>query len=316
LRYEAFSSIQETIFLQLIQVYLEIDMPGHTSSIFHFSPELIAANNVQPHWDTVAGEPPSGTMKLNSTAVYDFLDKLWDDVLPRISPYSNLMHTGGDEVNIKAYEFDDTVRSSDPAVIKPLLQRFLDTAHCRIRAAGMTPVVWEEMLLHHNVSLGKDVIVQTWLGSASVVKVVEAGHKVIVGTHTHWYLDCGHGAWLDSSSAADSDYADWCGPRKNWRKIYSLDPLAGIPEHNHHLVLGGEVSLWSEQTDEVNLDVMLWPRTAAAAEVLWSGARDMSQQSEASRRLTEMRDRLVARDVRAEPVRMAWCEMEGGCNQS
>jgi len=91
-----------------------------------------------------------------------------------------------------------------------------------------------------------------------------------------------------------------------------LNPLAGVAEHLHHLVLGGQVSLWSEQTDEINLDVMLWPRTAAAAEVLWSGARDMSKQKEASRRLTEMRSRLVARGVRAEPVRMAWCEMEGG----
>jgi len=161
-------------------------MPGHTSSIHHAYPELIAAYNVQPGWDTVAAEPPSGTLKLNSTAVYDFLDKLWNDVLPRISPYSTLMHTGGDEVNIKAYELDDTVKSSDPAKIQPLLQKFLDKAHSRVRAAGMTPIVWEEMLLHHNVILGKDVIVQTWLDGASVVKAVEAGHKVIVGTHAYW----------------------------------------------------------------------------------------------------------------------------------
>lgn len=94
-----------------------------------------------------------------------------------------------------------------------------------------------------------------------------------------------------------------------------MDLLADIPEHLQHLVLGGEVSLWSEQTDEFNLDVMLWPRAAAAAEVLWSGARNMDKQGEASRRLAEMRDRLVARGIRAEPVRMAWCEMEGGCRQ-
>lgn len=149
---------------------------------------MIAAYNVQPHWNTVAAEPPSGTLKLNSTAVYNFLDKLWDDVLPRISPFSKIMHTGGDEVNIKAYELDDTIKSGDPAVIQPLLQQFLDRAHSRIRAAGMTPAVWEEMLLAQNVTLGKDVIVQTWLDSASVLKVVEAGHKVIVGTHTYWVL--------------------------------------------------------------------------------------------------------------------------------
>lgn len=161
-------------------------MPGHTSSIHHAYPELIAAYNVQPDWSTVAAEPPSGTLKLNSSAVYDFLGKLWDDVLPRVSQFSTLMHTGGDEVNIKAYEMDDTVNSSDPAVIKPLLQNFLDETHLRIRVEGMMPIVWEEVLLNHNVALSKDVIVQTWLNSSSVVKVVEAGHRVIVGTHTHW----------------------------------------------------------------------------------------------------------------------------------
>jgi len=140
-------------------------------------------------------------------------------------------------------------------------------------------------------------------------------NSVTQSNATSKYLDCGHGAWLDNQSGANSDYPDWCGPRKNWRRIYSLDLLADVPEYLHHLVLGGEVSLWSEQTDEVNLDVMLWPRTAAAAEVLWSGTRDMSMQSEASKRLAEMRDRLVAKGVRAEPVRMAWCEMEGGCVQ-
>jgi len=108
-----------------------------------------------------------------------------------------------------------------------------------------------------------------------------------------------------------------CAPYHNWRAIYSYNPLANIPSSNQHLVLGGEVHLWAEQTDPSNLDQMLWPRAAAAAEVLWSGATDVDgkgrSQKEAAPRLSEMRERLVEMGVRAEPVQMVYCTMEGGC---
>lgn len=76
--------------------------------------------------------------------------------------------------------------------------------------------------------------------------------------------------------------------------------------------------MWAEQTDPVNLDRMIWPRGSAAAEVLWSGAKDAEgknrSQIDASPRLSEMRERLVARGVGAEPIQMLYCTMEGmGC---
>lgn len=97
--------------------------------------------------------------------------------------------------------------------------------------------------------------------------------------------------------------------------IYSYDPLQGIPEDKQDLVIGGECHLWMEQTDPVNLDDMLWPRAAAAGEVLWSGAKDAQgnnrSQVEASPRLSEMRERLVARGIAAEPIQMPFCIMNG-----
>ena len=52
-------------------------------------------------------------------------------------------------------------------------------------------------------------------------------------------------------------------------QVYAYDPLADIPESQQHLVVGGEVHMWAEQTDGVNLDNNLWPRVSAAGEVLW-----------------------------------------------
>jgi hexosaminidase len=75
--------------------------------------------------------------------------------------------------------------------------------------------------------------------------------------------------------------------------------------------------MWAEQTDPVNVDRMIWPRGAAVAEILWSGAKDARGQNrsqiEASPRLSEMRERLVSRGVGAEPIQMPFCTMDGGC---
>ncbi|KAL8627122.1 hypothetical protein Q9189_007183 [Teloschistes chrysophthalmus] len=164
------AQIQEYGMYRGVEVIIEIDMPGHTSSIHWAYPDLITAYNIQPNWAEYANEPPSGSLKLNSSAVYDFLHSLWEDLLPRAATYSAYFHTGGDELNPNAYRLDETVRSNDTHVIQPLLQKFVDFNHGYVRAAGMAPMVWEEMLLEWNLTLGKDVVVQTWLSDDSVLQ--------------------------------------------------------------------------------------------------------------------------------------------------
>ncbi|KAI4726057.1 putative cytochrome 52A4 [Aureobasidium sp. EXF-10728] len=300
-----------------VEVILEIDMPGHTSSIAYSYPDLIAAFN-EKDWSQYAAEPPSGTLKLNSTAVTEFLDTLFDDLLPRVLPYSSYFHTGGDEVNVNAYNLDDTVRSNDTAILQPLMQAFVDRAHTKVRAAGLTPIAWEEMLLTWNLTLESDVVIQTWQSDEAVAETVSKGHKALVGNYNYWYLDCGHGQWLDfypDVSQQYYPYNDYCAPLHNWRVMYAYDPLNGVPANLTHLVLGGEVHIWSEQTDPVNIDRQVWPRACAAAEVLWSGAKDEQGQNRsqitASPRLSEMRERLVARGIGAEPIQMPFCTQNG-----
>lgn len=56
--------------------------------------------------------------------------------------------------------------------------------------------------------------------------------------------------------------------------LVSFDPYKGVKTSQRHLVLGGETVLWSETTDETNVDSKIWPRAAAIAEIYWSGGRD------------------------------------------
>lgn len=134
------------------------------------------------------------------------------------------------------------------------------------------------------------------------------------------YLDCGKGQWLNFEPKTAGNYwpyNDYCAPYHNWRVMYSYDPLQDIAAESQHLVIGGEVHAWAEQTDPVNVDRVVWPRAAAAAEILWSGAKDPKtggnrSQVEAAPRLSDMRERLVKMGVMAEPIQMAFCTMEAG----
>ena len=298
-----------------VEVYLEIDMPGHTASIAHSHPNLITAFN-EP-WSKYALEPPAGQMKLHSPDIPPFIADLFNDLLPRASPFSKYFHIGGDEINTEAYNLDDTVKSSNKAVLRPLLQKFIDHAISLVQTHNLTPIAWEDMLLEWDIEFPPSTIIQTWKSSTSLARVVAKGHRALFGPCHDWYLDTGFGTFLDPDpdnpdSPVKRPYPDWCPPHKNWRQILSFDPLADIPDESKHLVIGGEVHLWGELTDSVTLDGMLWPRAAAAAGLLWSGKGDIGE--ETTRALAEMRERLVLGGIRAGMVQMEYgLRYRGSC---
>lgn len=82
----------------------------------------------------------------------------------------------------------------------------------------------------------------------------------------------------------------------SWQQMLSFDPLAGLTADQHKLVMGGQVSLWSEQADETNLDTLLWPRALAAVEVFWSGNKK-GDLDNALPRLHDARYRMKVRPI-------------------
>lgn len=180
-----------------VSVFVEIDVPGHTASVAHAYPNLIAAFN-EEDWSTFAAEPLSGQLKLNDIGVASFVATLLHDLLPRTSPYTSLYHVGGDELNLAAYLLDETVKSDKPEILKPLLQTFIDQVINASIGAGLQPIIWEELLLDWNLTFpapdkSKPVtqtLVQVWRNSARIEEVLKRGHRAIFGDYHHWYLDC------------------------------------------------------------------------------------------------------------------------------
>jgi hexosaminidase len=303
-----------------VHVYLEIDLPGHTNSIGSAYPDLVVGSSAHP-WGSYAAQPPAGQLRLNDPNVHEFLGTLLGDFGGRLEGRSQLFHTGGDEFNVNVYQLQENLRTSDKDTLRPHVHKIVLEAHDKLRSFGLTPVVWEEMLHDWAVPMERDTIIQTWKEASSIADAVRKGHRVIAGSYRSWYLDCGAGNWVDpprGKSVGDAD-TNWCGPVKSWRNMYTYNPVAGLLAEEAKLVIGGEVHMWSEQTDEHNVDSKVWPRAAAAAEVLWSGAttgegagESPRPLEEASPRLLEFRERLVAQGVEAEPLQQLWCLQHPG----
>ena len=179
-----------------VEVFLEIDLPGHSSAVGYAYPDLVTATNKEP-WSQFALKPPSGQLKLNSSDVTHFISTLLQDLLPRSSHWSSKFHLGGDELNMNAYSLDPNVRSSSPRVLQPLVQSFVDHLISIAQSHGIQLIVWEEMALDWNLTLPKSVTVQTWRSTSPLNSVLAKGHKALFGSNSHWYLDCGSGYFLD-----------------------------------------------------------------------------------------------------------------------
>ncbi|TVU47896.1 hypothetical protein EJB05_07512 [Eragrostis curvula] len=322
-----------------IRVIPEIDMPGHTGSWAGAYPEIVTCAN--KFWaptgkPALASEPCTGQLNPLNPKTYRVVQDVLRDLAAAFpDPY---LHAGADEVNTACWEDDPVVRRflKDGGTHNRLLELFVNaTRPFLVHELNRTSVYWEDVLLGPKVSVRQEVlprdttVLQTWNnGPENTKRIVAAGYRAIVSSASYYYLDCGHGGWVGNDSRYDKQEKEregtplfndpggtggsWCAPFKTWQRVYDYDILHGLTEDEATLVLGGEVALWSEQSDATVLDGRLWPRAAAAAETLWSGNKGASgrkRYANATGRLNEWRYRMVGRGVRAEPIQPLWCPL-------
>ncbi|KAK7054384.1 Glucosamine-6-phosphate isomerase (Glucosamine-6-phosphate deaminase) (GNPDA) (GlcN6P deaminase) [Paramarasmius palmivorus] len=295
-----------------IDVIMEIDNPGHTSSIGNSHPEHIACFQST---NGNLGDPPSGQLRLASDATLNFTLDVLSSVAKTLP--SKFFATGGDEVNQPCYAQDDQTQqelSSSGRTLEEALTDFVDATHDMVRGIGKTPVIWEEMVLDHNITLKNDTVAMVWRSSENAASVVARNIRIIHAPSDYFYLDCGAGGWLGFDS--------WCDPFKNWIRAYTFDPYANITAEQQHLVLGGQQLLWAEQSGPENLDPIVWPRAASSAEVFWTGAilpdgtpriagveGNVTTKANLLARMHDIRERLVRRGVRAINIQPKWCAL-------
>ena len=112
---------------------------------------------------------------------------------------------------------------------------------------------WDEIF---ESGIDKDAIIMLWRGSGrgvEPVKVLKAGHDVIFSPETHCYFDVEY-------------------EQISIQKTYSYEPIdESITGELANHVLGVQANMWTHiATNEVAMDMQIFPRLTALSEVAWS----------------------------------------------
>ncbi|KAF8843280.1 N-acetylhexosaminidase [Paxillus ammoniavirescens] len=297
-----------------IDVVVEIDTPGHTAVIGESHPEHVVCFHATP-WANWASEPPAGQLRFANESTVSFTTSLLS-AIAKMFP-SKLFSTGGDEVHTSCYDADaqtQEILNSTGQTLDQSLSSFTQSTHGALEKLGKTPVVWEEMVLEHNITLSNNTVVMVWISSQNVEAVAQKGFRIIHAASDYFYLDCGAGEWIGDDPLANS----WCDPFKTWQKSYTFDPTANLTEAESKLILGGQHMLWSEQSSPHNLDSIIWPRAAASAELFWSGPTGTGTTANgrnvdtALPRLHDIAFRMTNRGVATIALQPLWCALRPG----
>ncbi|MFJ6679805.1 family 20 glycosylhydrolase [Microbacterium sp. NPDC091382] len=241
----------------------EFDMPGHTHAVSLAYPGIAEApvtDVITEGAIPVEGEPYTGTavgfssLRVHDEATYAFVRDVFAE-LAELTP-GPWLHFGGDESHGTTPED---------------FARFVSRASAVIADLGKTPMAWHEAGAATGLAPG--TVGQYW----GFVTPVDAAPQ-----HARGFADRGGRVVL---SPADAVYLDmkptddaplgltWANGATSLERAYSWEPadvVDGLPED---AILGVEAPLWTETVATLaDIDALVFPRIAAAAEIAWSPA--------------------------------------------
>ena len=265
-----------------VRVVLEVDTPGHASSMCVSYPAL-CCGAVGPN-TPLTPVPDAAGKNATLDAIRAVLGEL--AALPHVGEF---LHLGGDEVDPSCWNNTPAVRAWMAAhgIATPdgVYDYFVANVDAMALALNVSPIRWEEVWAHFGTRLDKRTVVHAWLSERALVNATSSGYRAIYSVDSDYYLS---------------------GPHISlpWSVYYNADPLAGVTNLSAvPLVLGGETALWSETADASDAVGTIFPRAAAAAERQWS--YDWVTNSSAPNvhaRLAAFRCFLLERGVGAAPL--------------
>ncbi|KAI8063895.1 glycoside hydrolase superfamily [Gongronella butleri] len=310
-----------------IRVILEVDNPAHTATIGLSHPDVMAC--LFDWWGPIAAEPPAGQLNPLNKKALEITSNLLKEAAKRFP--DSVLHMGGDEINGKCWETNKEIAAylkKHNMTTDDLWHDWTNKLGAVVEKAKKRPMLWEDGVVSGG-DFSKNTIIQAW--NFPPHNFTSKGYDVVSSQWDYFYLDCGHGGWVGNdtryiSPTQQSTPADtfnyggvggsWCAPYKSWQRVYTYDPSYGVKKTDKGKVLGTEVCLWSEQSDPHTVDSKLWPRSAAAAEITWSGAYDKKGERRTlgavQPRFQDWTLHLQARAIGAAPISPKFCTLYPG----
>jgi hexosaminidase len=199
-------------------------------------------------------------------------------------------HIGGDEVIYGCWKEDPNVinwLNKNKLTLDQLMQLYENNLSSILMKHNKKMIAWEEIFTSYNLKISNNsYIIQVWKNSDILLTIAKSNFQCLLSYG--WYLNQLDQSWEDFYLNEPFEY--------NFKWTPSLEKF----------VIGGEAAAWSEIISYANLDQVIWPRTAATAERLWS-PRYVNNTEEAIPRLNEQICRLNKRGIMSGPIQPGFC---------
>ncbi len=251
-----------------ITVVPEIEMPGHCTSALAAYPELSCTGGPFTL-------PPGGLWPISDVfcpgneAVFAFLEDVLDEVLALFP--SKIIHIGGDEVDKARWRVcpkcQARMKAEGLKTEEELQSWFVRRIEAYLNARGRTLLGWDEIL---EGGLAPNAAVMSWRGFEGGVAAAKAGHPVVMTPTAFCYYD-----YLQGDPALEPQGIGGYVPLS---KAYAFEPVPeGLTPEEAGRIIGGQANLWTEYiATPAHAEYMLFPRTAALAETVWTPAAGKS----------------------------------------
>ncbi len=245
---------------RFVQILPEIDVPGHSLAAIASYPYLSSTDSiykVNPGSKFYGIEDNSLCPGKEST--FEFLDKVFTEVA-ELFPFEYI-HIGGDECYKGFWEKSEDCkkRMNDNELkdVNELQSYFVKRLEKMLQEKGKKLMGWDEIL---EGGLAPNATVMSWRGMSGGIAAAKANHHVVMSPNDFAYLDLYQG----DPAIEPPTYS-----LLRLNKVYAFEP---VPEGiDSSFILGGQGNLWAESVPTFrHAEYMLWPRSFALAEVLWS----------------------------------------------
>lgn len=209
-----------------IRVIPEYDVPGHQARNMGVLDEMKWCGSRPPtsgnyQWELF--DDPAGS-------TFGALKKLYTELMGLFP--DKFFHVGGDEIaKVGPCTVNGSLHSLEHKILR-LLQH-----------NGKTPYGWSELLLVTDGTEGySDTVLSAWKGgdsNSSVAAITGRGHRCVNSNSTAYYLGWQENYNPDKSPGAPASIGIGISDAY-------IDIAEGVPEAQKKLLLGGEISIWTD----------------------------------------------------------------------